>query len=263
VPADADTGIVRRLAQLGADVVICRREPGQLGDPTYQRLVGEIAVGALPFTCQGNLNGLAIEGGQTLGYELVGELAAAGLSLDHLVVQVGGGALASSCIEAFGEALAFGVAPTWPRIHAVQTEGVHPLERAFRLVRAELPANPTAAEVRAVVAGAAGHRSRYMWPWEDEPKSLATGILDDETYDWRAVVEGMLLSGGEPLVVSEDRIGSAHQLGRQAGYPVDPTGTAGLAGLLELRASGVVAPTDRVAVLFTGVQRTLAVPSRQ
>jgi hypothetical protein len=29
---------------------------------------------------------------------------------------------------------------------------------------------------------------------------VATGILDDETYDWRAVVEGMLTTGGRPLV---------------------------------------------------------------
>jgi threonine synthase len=255
VPVDAEAGIVRRLTQLGADVVACGRRPDQAGDPTYHRLLRELSAGVIPFTCQGNLNGLAIEGGETLGYELVTELGAAGLSLDHLVVQVGGGALATSCIRAFDEAVALGAAPTGPAVHTVQTEGAHPLERAFHLVRAELPADPTAADVRACVAGAARHRSGYMWPWEDEPKSLATGILDDETYDWRAVVEGMLRSGGRPLVVSEDQIAAAHTLGRQAGYRVDPTGTAGLAGVLKLRASGVVAPTDRVAVLFTGVER--------
>lgn len=255
VPADADTGIVRRLVQLGGDVVACPREQGRRGDPAYHRLLGELAAGALPFTCQGNLNGLAIEGGQTLGYELVTELAAAALTVDHLVVQVGGGALASSCIRAFDDAVALGAAPARPRVHTVQTEVVHPLERAFRLVHAELPANPTAADVRSCVSAAANHRSGYMWPWEDEPKSLATGILDDETYDWRAVVEGMLRTGGQPLVVSEDQIAAAHLLGRQAGYRVDPTGTAGLAGLMQLRTSGVVTPADRVAILFTGVQR--------
>ena len=35
------------------------------------------------------------------------------------------------------------------------------------------------------------HRSKFMWPWEEEPKSIATGIIDDETYDWAAVVAGM------------------------------------------------------------------------
>ncbi len=44
--------------------------PASLGDPTVARLRHAIADGALPFTCQGDLNGLAIEGGHTLGWEL-------------------------------------------------------------------------------------------------------------------------------------------------------------------------------------------------
>jgi threonine synthase len=255
VPVDAEPSVVRRLAELGAHVVTCPRQGDQHGDPTYYRLMEELAAGALPFTCQGNLNGLAIEGGQTLGYELAAELAAAGLTLDHLVVQVGGGALATACIAAFDEAVALGVLPRGPRVHTVQTEGAHPLERAYHLVRAQLPPEPTAAEVRAAVAAAARNRSGYMWPWETEPKSLATGILDDETYDWRAVVEGMLRAEGMPVVVAEDPIAAAHRLGTEAGYPVDPTGTSGLAGLLDLRAAGVIGPGDRTAVLFTGVAR--------
>jgi hypothetical protein len=94
-----------------------------------------------------------------------------------------------------------------------------------------------------------------MWPWGEEPRSLATGILDDETYDWRAVVGGMLATGGRPLVVTEKRLARAHDLGHAAGHPVDPTGSSGLAGLLELVADGAVGPDDRVGVLFTGVDR--------
>ena len=56
---------------------------------------------------------------------------------------------------------------------------------------------------------AATHRSEFMWPWEEEPISIATGILDDETYDWLAVVEGMLLTGGVPLVVDEQTLGES------------------------------------------------------
>ena len=100
VPSDAEPGIVARLAGLGADVSTCPRQPGQPGDPSYHRLLAELAAGAIPFTCQGNLNGLAIEGGETLGFELVAGLSAAGMALDHLVVQVGGGALATACIDA-------------------------------------------------------------------------------------------------------------------------------------------------------------------
>ena len=255
VPADGEAGIVHRLADLGARITVCPRQAGQAGDPSYRRLLGELAAGALPFTCQGNLNGLNIEGGQTLGYALVTDLCAAGLELDHVLIQVGGGALATACMRAFEEAAALGVITRLPRMHTVQTEGAHPLERAYHRVRALLPAVPTESEIAAAVAAAAAKKSAYMWPWETEPKSLATGILDDETYDWLAVIDGMLRSGGEPLVVSEGQIAAAHQLGTEAGYPVDPTGSAGLAGLLQLRAAGVVAPGDRVAVLFTGLQR--------
>jgi threonine synthase len=94
-----------------------------------------------------------------------------------------------------------------------------------------------------------------MWPWESEPKSIATGILDDETYDWRAVVGAMLSTGGQPLVVSEDTLAEANDLAGATGIPVDPTGSSGLAGLLDLRRTGVVGPDERAGVLFTGVRR--------
>lgn len=255
VPVDADTVIVKRLEELGADVIVCPRQPGVAGDPTYARLRAEIDAGALPFTCQGNENGLAIEGGETIGYEIVSDLLASGAELDHLVVQVGGGALASACMQAFAEAVELGAVTLAPRAHTVQTRGAHPLERAHRLVERLLPATAGPQDLDRALREAATHRSAYMWPWESEPKSLATGILDDETYDWLAVVGGMLRSGGQPVVVSEERLVEAHTLGNDAGFRVDATGSSGLAGLLELRATGVVQPDERVAVLFTGTER--------
>jgi threonine synthase len=248
VPVDADARIVERLRSLGAEVVACPRQPGQHGDPCYLRLQEAVAAGALPFTCQGNENGLAIEGGETLGYEL----ASSGVVFDHVVVQVGGGALATACVDALAEAVSLGALRRGPRVHTVQTMGAHPLERAYHRVAAHVSAP---ADVEAAVHDAATHRSQYMWPWETEPKSIAEGILDDETYDWVAVVDGMLRTRGEPLVVSEERLVEANELGRAAGYDVSPTGSAGLAGVLELVATGVVARDERVAVLFTGVQR--------
>ncbi|HSB39176.1 MAG TPA: pyridoxal-phosphate dependent enzyme [Gaiellaceae bacterium] len=241
VPVDADPLVLARLEELGADVVICERT-GESGDPTYRRLLQALEEGALPFTCQGNLNGLAVEGGQTLGYEL----AATGVALDRLVVQVGGGALASACIHAFREAASLGAVPAMPRVDTVQTEGAWPLKRAFDAVAA-----------RGDLAYAAAHRSEFMWPWEREPHSVAHGILDDETYDWLAVVEGMLATGGRPLVAAEETLVRANELAVEAtGIDVDETGSAGLAGLLSLREAGAVGDEERVAVLFTGVRRS-------
>ena len=127
----------------------------------------------------------------------------------------------------------------------VQTEGAWPLRRAYDAVVR-----------RGDLAYAARHRSEFMWPWEQEPRSIAHGILDDETYDWLAVVEGMLDTGGAPLVVDEDTLRRANELAVEAtGVDVDATGSAGLAGLLSLLADGGVRPDERVAVLFTGLNR--------
>jgi threonine synthase len=259
VPPGADAGVVRRLRDQAARVVACPREGGVPGDPAYLRLREELDRGALPFTTQGPANGLAIEGGQTLGYELVTDLALSPheADLDHLIIQVGGGALASSCIQALREAAELGVLGRLPRIHTVQTRGVHPLQRAHGRVRALLPDEPGPDAVRRAVAGAAAHRSAFMQAWQTQPASVATGILDDETYDWRAVVEGMLLTGGRPVIASEDSLLEANRLAVAAtGIPVDPTGSSGLAGLLEMRRAGQIGDRDRVAVLFTGLQRT-------
>jgi threonine synthase len=256
VPYDAQPGIVRRLRELEAQVVVCPREPGTPRDPAYLRLRDELDRGALPFTTQGNENGLAIEGGETLGYELVTDLAGLRSGLNHLIVQVGGGAMASSCIQALNEAVELGALGRLPRIHTVQTFGAYPLERAYRRVRTLLPDEPGREEIRWAMAKAAAHRSAFMQAWEEQPKSVATGILDDETYDWRAVVEGMLMTGGRPLVVSEDSLVQANRMAvSQTGIQVDPTGSSGLAGLLEMRRSGAIGDQDRAAVLFTGIQR--------
>ncbi len=256
VPVDAEPPVLARLEELGAHITVCPRGRGDAGDPTYRRLLQAVAEGALPFTCQGNLNGLAVEGGETIGYEIAGDLAAAGVTVDRLVVQVGGGALASACVEALREAAALGAIRASPRIHTVQTRGAWPLKRAYDAVVARCEgAGP--GEIRSALSYAAHHRSEFMWPWEHEPHSIAHGILDDETYDWLAVVEGMIATGGSPLVVDEETLTVANALALEAtAIPVDATGSAGLAGLLALRAADRVSDDERVAVLFTGVIRT-------
>jgi threonine synthase len=250
VPSDADPVVLARLEELGALVTLCARD-GLPGDPAYRRLLAALEDGALPFTCQGNLNGLAIEGGETLGWEI----ASTGVQLDRLVVQVGGGALASACVQSLREAVELGVLEKVPRLDTVQTEGAWPLKRAYDEIARGDPED--------ALRFAARHRSAFMWPWEDEPRSVAHGILDDETYDWLAVVEGMLETGGRPVVVDEDVLARANDLARHAtGIDVDHTGTAGLAGLLALRAAGEIGDDERVAVLFTGAVRA-APPERR
>lgn len=285
VPPWADAVVIDRLRLLEASVVICpRRETDPPGDPCHHRFREAVEAGALPFCCQGSDNGLTIDGGMTLGFELATQSASA--PLDRLLVQVGGGALASSVIQGLVRAHTLGALLRLPALHAVQTAGGFPLIRAWRRVARALvkelggsamPGDDRSADDDAARADAAaarwlaGHagveavegaihsaardRASFMWPWDPEPASLAKGILDDETYDWLAIVRGMLITGGWPVVASEHNILEAWCEGRGEGIEASATGTAGLAGGMRMAQAGLLDATDRVGVLFTGVDR--------
>jgi hypothetical protein len=57
-----------------------------------------------------------------------------------------------------------------------------------------------------------------MWPWNEEPRSIAHGIRDDETYDWFTIVTGMLASGdeGDDTALTERGIASIDSTTRLA-----------------------------------------------
>jgi len=255
IPPDADEAVVTRLRALGAELEICERQPGVAGDPTYLRLLDAIAAGAAPFTCQGNLNAFAVEGGETLGLEMAAAIGRPDgpARIDRVVIQVGGGAFASSIMAGFENAPAAGMDIPLPRFDTVQTHGAFPLARAHERVAARVA---TGESVDVALAYAAHHRAEFMWPWEEAPHSIAHGILDDETYDWQAVVRGMLRTGGTPLVVDEPTLEEANSLARAAtGISVDHTGSSGFAGLLHLARTGALDPDETVVVVFSGVQR--------
>jgi hypothetical protein len=146
-------------------------------------------------------------------------------------VQVGGGALATATSLGLGDVA----------LHPVQAAGCAPLRRAWDRLAPDFDWSV-----------AAERPDDFMWPWEAEPTSAASGILDDVTYDWQALLARTHATGGEPVVAPEATIVRAHELATSVtGLPVSATGTAGLAGLL-------AAPPpvgSRVAVLFTGVER--------
>jgi threonine dehydratase len=237
VPTWAGPAIVDALTRLRAVVTVCpRRDQDPPGDPCVHRFREAVAAGAVPFSVQGPENALALDAGRTLGWEI----SEAGVDLDRVFVQVGGGALAASVGRAFADAGAGPGAPV--RLHAVQAAGCAPMARAWRKARG------------LEVARAAERWDELMWPWEDEPTSQADGILDDETYDWLGVLEAVDRGGGSVVVAPEAAIVEAHALGVGAtGIAASATGTAGLAGLLAIREE--VGDSERVAVIFSGVER--------
>src|SRR5262249_40110028 len=161
---------------------------------------------------------------------------------------------ATSVSSALREATELGRLAKMPKLHVVQTRGAFPLARAYDRLSAriltqlglEVPADlgERAARLGAAaspsliaseLAYAKSHRQEFMWPWEEVPHSIAPGILDDETYDWLAITAELLRTGAHPLLVDEAELARATALGRdETGIAVDPTGAAGLAGLLAL-----------------------------
>ena len=231
VPVDAEPAAVARLRELNATLEFCPRVDGEQGDPSYHRFREAVRAGAVPFGCQGPDNGYTIDGGRTLGYEL----AEQALDIDRVYVQVGGGALAASVAQGLA------IGGSCAALMAVQAEGCAPLARAWERT-AELGGLREARRQRGAV----------MWPWTPTPFSSATGILDDETYDWTAVTEAMAATGGHPVVVPEPMMAEACEAGRAAtGINVSPTGSAGLAGLLYDDPPAEA----NAAVLFTGARR--------
>jgi threonine synthase len=157
--------------------------------------------------------------------------------LDRVFVQVGGGAFAACLSDGLDDGASAGGLPPVP-LHAVQAAGCAPLAGAW--------------ERASAVGTPAAHWNEVMRVWPD-PRSIADGILDDETYDWIGVVEAMRRNGGSPVVAPESMIERAHAICRDASFDVSPTGTAGVAGLLAIRDR--VGDDERVGVVMSGVTR--------
>ncbi len=139
VPEDVDPTVAGMLAQRGAVMEKIPRSSTGEGDPCYRAFQKALKQnGWVPFACAGNENWSNIEGGATLGWEMMMQLLDRPETIDSVVVQVGGGALARSVAQAFEEALELGFISALPRIHTCQPEGGFPFVRAYLLVLAEI-----------------------------------------------------------------------------------------------------------------------------
>jgi threonine synthase len=235
IPVDANLSVVTQLKALGVTIHVCKRRPGETGDPCMRAFRHAVRNGAIPFSVQGPENGLAIEGGRTLAFEMA-ETFATGGTPAAMFIQVGGGALASAVWQGLAMAARHRVIASVPKLILVQTTGCAPFARCWQQL--------SGVELFEAVR----HRSRYMWPWAGTLASAATGILDDETYDWWEAAHGMRETGGDVVVVDEPAIERAYTLAKlHTEIGPSTTGAAGLAGLL----TGA-ARHDSAAVVFSG-----------
>ena len=80
--------VIDTLNALGAEINRCPRREGEAGDPAVLRFREAAAAGAIPFSVQGPENGLCLDGGRTIGWELRDAVPAPA----RVLIQVGGGA---------------------------------------------------------------------------------------------------------------------------------------------------------------------------
>lgn len=300
VPPNLNPNVIKKLNSYGANIVECPRIQGESGDPCYNRFQEALTSGAVPFSCSGPDNWSNIEGGQTLCLELFAQASLIKQKINAIIIQVGGGALASSAVKSVEELYSSNAINYLPSIFTVQTEGGFPLFRAYLLIIKEIAKlnalncslsvpktadinvkavsfveyfNKCLDEIRAISnfakqnyatekiqqvlsEGAHKNMSKYMWAWEGEPHSIAHGILDDVTYDWYKIIQGMLKTGGIPVTVTEKELINANKLAKKStDINVDPTGSSGFTGYLKLKKLGIIPKDAASAVIFTGIER--------
>lgn len=270
IPTWAERPVVDALERLDARIEVCERRPGEAGDPTYLRFLEAVEAGATPFSVQSTVTPTTIDGGRTLGWEVAEELGNSGVEGQlRVMVQIGGGAMASAFADGMGHAVDRDWVRVEPRYHPVQTRACAPFHRAWDglLTAAGVDRSQPDAVRAAAVASDAGALAvvmslarnapdRFMYPWDPVGESAATGILDDLTYDWIGILEPMLESGGWPVVVDEAAILQAHQVVNQvSGIAASATGSAGVAGLLDGELGSSIESSESVLVLATGTER--------
>ena len=156
IPADAEPGVVRRLerARRGGRRLRAARRRGRR--PLRARRARAVAAGAIPFGVQGPDNGLAVEGGRTLAFEMAETLARGRRGRRA----VRAGRRRRACERARARLRHRGRR----RAAAPRAAPDRGADRRLRAARARLGA------LDGVDLGeAARNRSRFMWPWETRP----------------------------------------------------------------------------------------------
>ncbi|NOZ02798.1 MAG: threonine synthase, partial [Deltaproteobacteria bacterium] len=159
-----------------------------------------------PYLAEGKKT-CAIEAAEALHWEVP----------DHCAVGVGDGCVYAAMHKGFKELATAGLTSALPRMLGVQAQGCAPLARAFE----------------------SGGEFQPIDRPDTYADSIAVGVPRDRVKALRAARE----SKGAIISVTDERIREAVRLlASSAGVFAEPAGAAGLAGLIESSARGVLAP---------------------
>ncbi len=198
-------------------------------DPTVKlmRLTHE-EFGFYPSPSFGPFNPYQIEGSKTISYEIIEQLNWE--VPDWVFVPVGAASLLTGVWKGFRDYLELGLISGLPRLFAVQSTGNPPFVRAFK--ERQDPFN--------------------IRPWE-KPHTIAWGLEDPYPWDGDAGLKALYETKGDAEEVPDSLILEAMRLlASYEGIFAEPSGAAGLAGLMKAIEDKKIDRDELVVVLVTG-----------
>jgi threonine synthase len=170
------------------------------------------------------------EGKKTMGIELAEQGGWGEDCLpDVIIYPTGGGTGIVGMRKAFDELTALGwIGPRRPKMVVVQAAGCAPIVRAYL------------------------NGERFAAPWENA-QTIAAGLRVPAAIGDYLILDAVRDTGGTALAVSEEEIVSAQrEMARLTGVYAAPEAAATWAATAELRRSGWLVGTERVALFVTG-----------
>jgi len=176
----------------------------------------------------GPFNPYQIEGPKTISYEVVEQLG--WRSPDWVFVPVGAASLLTGVWKGFRDFRELGIISELPHLFAVQSTGNPPFVRAFK----------------------EGQDPFNIKPW-DHPHTIAWGLEDPYPWDGDAGIAALKETKGDAEEVPDELILKAMKLlASREGIFAEPSGAAGLAGLMAALEDGRIDRNEEVVVLVTG-----------
>lgn len=230
VPHFAAKGKIAQLLVYGAKVF--RVKWVEARDPTVELMIKVVKeYGFYPSPSFGPFNPYQVEGPKTISYEIIEQLNWE--VPDHVFIPTGAASLLTGVYRGFIDWNNIGWITGYPRLVAVQPEGNYPFIRAWIQRK---PPKPDAIE-----------------PWDKPPKTIATGLEDTYPWDGDYGLKALYDTNGYGVIVSDEEIVEAIKLlARYEGIYAEPSGAAGLAGLIKAFNEGYVDKSDTIVVLVTG-----------
>lgn len=186
------------------------------------------------------INAYLVEGKKTCGLEIAEQMQTQ--MPDWVVVSVGDGCTIAGVGKGLAEMHRLGWIDRVPKLLGVQAAGAAPIAKTF-------------------------FEGGELAPARGD--SIAESIAVSKPRNWRKAIHAIRASNGTMIVVTDEEILQAQQLAaRLGGVFGEPAGVAGIAGLKNAVASGVISSSSAVLAVITGsglkdisaVRRTVSMP---